>query len=56
LIFFNKAYYRESHTGMLIIEHSSVVTVAKWLDGSLKVKVDFKKPSSASITDEYVKF
>jgi hypothetical protein len=33
-MFFNNAFYRESYTGMLIIEHSSVVTVAKWLDGS----------------------
>ena len=51
VVFFNKAYYRESYTGIPIIEHSSVVTVAKWLDGSLKVKVDFKKPSSASIPE-----
>ena len=50
-IFFNKVYYRESFTGILIIEHSSVVTVAKWLDGSLKVKVDSKKPSSGSIPE-----
>jgi hypothetical protein len=34
LIFVSKAYYRESYTGIPIIEHSSVVTVAKWLDGS----------------------
>ena len=51
LIFSNKVYYRESYTSILIIEHSSVVTVAKWLDGSLKVKVDFKKPSSGSIPE-----
>jgi hypothetical protein len=28
----NKAYYQESY--ILIIEYSSVVTVAEWLDGS----------------------
>ena len=51
LIFFNKAYYRESYTVIPIIEHSSVVTVAKWLDRSLKVNVDFRKPSSGSIPE-----
>jgi hypothetical protein len=30
--FLNKAYYQESY--ILIIEYSSVVTVAEWLDGS----------------------
>jgi hypothetical protein len=30
-IFFNKTYYQESY--ILIIEYSSVVTVAEWLDG-----------------------
>ena len=34
LIFFNKAYYQESY--ILIIEYSSVVTVAEWLDGSFE--------------------
>jgi hypothetical protein len=33
-IFFNKDYYRESN--ILIIAHSSVVTVAEWLDGSFE--------------------
>ena len=33
-IFFNKAYYQESY--ILIIEYSSVVTVAEWLDGSFE--------------------
>ena len=33
-IFFNKAYYQELY--ILIIEHSSVVTVAYWLDGSFE--------------------
>ena len=31
-IFFNNAYYQQSY--ILIIENSSVVTVAEWLDGS----------------------
>jgi hypothetical protein len=31
---FNKAYYQESYT--LIIEYSSVVTIAEWLDGSFE--------------------
>ena len=31
---FNNAYYQESYK--LIIEYSSVVTVAKWLDGSFE--------------------
>ena len=31
-IFFNKVYYQESY--ILIIEYSSVVTVAEWLDRS----------------------
>ena len=34
LIFFYKAYYEESN--ILIIAHSSVVTVAEWLDGSFE--------------------
>jgi hypothetical protein len=33
-IFFNKDYYHESY--ILIIAHSSVVTVAEWLDGSFE--------------------
>ena len=32
--FFFKAYYQESY--ILIIEYSSVVTVAEWLDGSFE--------------------
>ena len=31
---FNNAYYQESY--ILIIEYSSVVTVAEWLDGSFE--------------------
>jgi hypothetical protein len=31
IFFFNKAHYQESY--ILIIEYSSVVTVAEWLDG-----------------------
>jgi hypothetical protein len=34
-ILFNNAYYQESY--ILIIEYSSVVTVAEWLDGRLIV-------------------
>ena len=34
LIFFYKAYYEESN--ILIIAHSSVVTVAEWLDGGFE--------------------
>ena len=48
-IFFNNAYYQESY--ILIIENNSVVTVAEWLDGSLKVKVDLKKANSGSISE-----
>jgi hypothetical protein len=33
-IFLCKAYYQESY--ILIIEYSSVVTVAEWLDGSFE--------------------
>ena len=33
-IFLSKAYYQESY--ILIIEYSSVVTVAEWLDGSFE--------------------
>jgi hypothetical protein len=33
-IFFNKAYYQELY--ILIIGHSSVVTVAEWLVGSFE--------------------
>jgi hypothetical protein len=35
-IFFNKAYYQESYTCILIIEYSSMVTVAEWFDGSFE--------------------
>ena len=34
IIFFYKVYYQESN--ILIIAHSSVVTVAEWLDGSFE--------------------
>jgi hypothetical protein len=39
-IFFNKAYYQESY--ILIIEYSSVVTVAEWLDGSFESQCRLK--------------
>jgi hypothetical protein len=32
IFFFSKDYYQESY--ILIIEYSSVVTIAEWLDGS----------------------
>ena len=42
LIFlFNKVYYQESY--ILIIEYSSVVTVAEWLDGCFKSQSRFEK-------------
>jgi hypothetical protein len=42
LIFcFSKAYYQESYT--LIIERSSVVTVAEWLDGSFESQSRLEK-------------
>ena len=47
LIFFNKANYEESY--ILIIEHSSVVTVAEWLDGSFEIQSRFEKHNSGSI-------
>ena len=49
LIFFFKAYYQELY--ILIIEYSSVVTVAEWLDGSFESQVDLKKPNSGSIPE-----
>jgi hypothetical protein len=48
-IFFNKACYQESYKQ--IIEYNSVVAVAKWLDETLKIKLDSKKPSSGSIPE-----
>jgi hypothetical protein len=42
-IFFSKAYYQESYRYILIIENSSVVTVAKWLDGK------FWKPKKTAV-------
>jgi hypothetical protein len=33
-IYFNNAYYQKSY--ILIIEYSSVVIVAEWLDGSFE--------------------
>jgi hypothetical protein len=39
--FFNKAYYQESY--ILIIEYSSVVTVAEWLDGSFESQSRLEK-------------
>ena len=49
LIFFNKAYYQESC--ILIIEYSSVVTEAEWLDGSFESQSRLEKPNSGSIPE-----
>ena len=40
-IFFNKAYYQESY--ILIIEYSSVVIVAEWLDESFESQSRLEK-------------
>ena len=49
LIFlFNKANYQESY--ILIIEYSSVVTVAEWLDGSFERQSRLEKPNSGRDT------
>jgi hypothetical protein len=42
-IFFSKAYYQKSYRYILIIENSSVVTVAEWLDGK------FWKPKKPAV-------
>jgi len=39
--FFNKAYYPESY--ILIIQYSSVVIVAEWLDGSFESQSRLQK-------------
>ena len=41
--FFSKAYYQKSYRYILIIENSSVVTVAEWLDGK------FWKPKKPAV-------
>jgi hypothetical protein len=48
-IFLNKAYYQEPY--ILIIEYSSVVTVAEWLDGSFESQSRLEKPNSGSIPE-----
>ena len=48
-ILFNKAYYQESY--ILIIEYSSVVTVAEWLDGSFESQSRLENPNSGSIPE-----
>jgi hypothetical protein len=48
-ILFNNAYYQESY--ILIIEYSSVVTVAEWLDGSFENQTRLEKPSIGSIPE-----
>ena len=45
----NKAYYQELY--ILIIENSSVVTVAEWLDGSFESQSRLEKPNSGSIPE-----
>ena len=49
IFFYNKAYYQELY--ILIIEYSSVVTVAGWLDGSFESQSRLKKPNSGSIPE-----
>jgi hypothetical protein len=48
-IYFNIAYYQESY--ILIIEYSSVVTVAEWLDGSFESQSRLEKPNSGAIPE-----
>ena len=48
-IFFNKAYNQVSY--ILIVEYSTVVTVAEWLNGSLENQSRLKKPSSGYILE-----
>jgi hypothetical protein len=43
------AYYQESY--ILIIEYSSVVTVAEWKDGSFESQSGLEKPNSGSIPE-----
>ena len=45
----NKAYFQESY--ILIIEHSSVVTVVEWLDGSFESQSRLEKPNIGSIPE-----
>jgi hypothetical protein len=49
LIFFlKKAYYQESY--ILIIEYSSVITVAEWLDGSFESQSRLEKAIQKQLT------
>ena len=48
-LFFNKADNQESY--ILIIEYSSVATVAEWLDGSFESQSRLEKPNSGSIPE-----
>jgi hypothetical protein len=48
-ILFNKAYYQGSY--ILIIEYSSVITVAEWIDGSFESQSRLEKPNSGSIPE-----
>jgi hypothetical protein len=49
IFFYNKAYYQELY--ILIIEYSSVVTVAEWLDGNFESQSILEKPNSGSIPE-----
>ena len=49
IVFFNKAFYQESY--ILIIEYSSVVTVAEWLDGSFESQSRLENHNSGSIPE-----
>jgi hypothetical protein len=48
-IVFNKAFYQESC--ILIIEYSSVITVAQWLEGSFESQSRLEKLNSGSIPE-----
>ena len=49
IFFYNKAYYQELY--ILIIEYSSVVTVAELLDGSFESQSRLEKHNSGSIPE-----
>ena len=50
LIFlFSKVYYQESY--ILIIEYSSVVAAAEWLNGNFESQSRLEKPNSGSISE-----
>ena len=52
IFFFKKAYYQELY--ILIIEYSSVVTVAEWLDGSFESRPELVRFPKAPKYEYYV--